>query len=215
MKILVIDDDAAVRADLVTTLREIGHTCDEAATVDGALLALASGTYAAAVCDLKLDRDPSTLHAALGLRRLPVLLVSGAEPDRLPEIAARYGWAFLAKPWEPDALVAAVERLVRGSSPDVSGARGEVAAPSKSGAQVLAETLVDLVVAGIIGAVLLIVRPDTVVQVICIGILALLAGVRAADLAASIRGLPTRGGPSAIALATLSAGAARLLGDNT
>lgn len=34
MKILVIDDAADVRADLVTTLRQVGHSCDEAATVE-------------------------------------------------------------------------------------------------------------------------------------------------------------------------------------
>lgn len=223
MKILVIDDAADVRADLVTTLRQVGHSCDEAATVEAALLALASNTYAAVVLDLVLDRDPATLHAALGLRGVPVLLVSGADPERLPAVARERGWAFLAKPWEPDALVAAVQRLLDGGRPsDVTGSQGAIRRDpdgtlraTKGTAQIVSETVVDVLALGVLAGELLYVRPASEwIQGGCVVGLLLLAGVRVADLLALSRGLPSRGGPAAVVLATLAAAASRL-GDHT
>lgn len=223
MKILVIDDAATVRAELVATLRQIGHTCDEAADVDAALFALASNTYAAAVLDLVLDRDPGPLHAALALRGVPVLLVSGAEPTRLPAVAREQGWSYLAKPWEPDALVAAVQRLIEGGrSSDVTGQQSAIRRDpdgtlraTKSTAQIVSETIIDVAALGVLAAELLIVRPASEwLQGGCVLGLLLLAGVRVADLVALSRGLPQRGGPAAVVLATLAAAASRL-GDHT
>lgn len=223
MKILVIDDAATVRAELVATLRQIGHTCDEAADVEAALFALASNAYAAVVLDLVLDRDPAPLHAALALRGVPVLLVSGAEPTRLPTVARERGWSYLAKPWEPDALVAAVQRLIEGGrSSDVTGQQSAIRRDpdgtlraTKSTAQIVSETIIDVAALGVLAAELLIVRPASEwLQGGCVLGLLLLAGVRVADLVALSRGLPQRGGPAAVVLATLAAAASRL-GDHT
>lgn len=223
MKILVIDDAADVRAELAATLRQIGHTCEEAGTVDAALHALASATPAAVVLDLVLDRDASSLHSALASRGLPVLLVSGTDPSRLPSVARDHGWSYLAKPWEPDALVAAVQRLLDGGrTSDVTGVQsairrdpdGRVTA-TKSTAQIVSETVIDVAALAILGAELLLVRPASEwIQGGCVVGLLLLAGVRVADLLALSRGLPTRGGPAALVLATLAAAASRL-GDPT
>lgn len=222
LKILVIDDAADVRADLVTTLRQVGHSCDEAATVEAAFLALASATYAAVVLDLVLDRDPTQLRAALALRGVPVLLVSGADPERLPAVAREHGWSYLAKPWEPDALVAAVQRLLEGGrAADVTGSQSAIrrdpdgtVRASKGTAQIVSETVVDVLALGVLAGELLVVRPASEwIQGGCIAGLLLLAGVRVADLVALSRGLPQRGGPAAVVLATLAAAASRL-GDN-
>ena len=65
----------------------------------------------------------------------------------------------------------------------------------------------------ILGAVLIVVRPESPwVQGGCVVGLLLLAGVRVADLVALSKGLPVRGGPSALVLALLGAASTRLGG---
>ena len=63
-----------------------------------ALAALAAETPLCVVLDLVLGSDATPLHTALTRRRLPVLLVSGADPSALPEVAHSRGWSYLAKP---------------------------------------------------------------------------------------------------------------------
>jgi len=106
--VLVIDDDEAARYLVVHTLRGT-YDVGEAATVAAALAALRQAPPDVVVLDLVLDREASELHAALVRRGLPVVLVSGTEPSRLPAEAEARGWRYLAKPVDPDALRAAVE----------------------------------------------------------------------------------------------------------
>lgn len=212
----VIDDDPAAADAIARTLRESGREVRVSTSVTDALATLAAETPAAVVLDLVLGSDASALHAALVRRRLPVLLVSGAEPARLPEVAEPRGWRWLAKPCEPDALLTAVASLVEERSPSdrpqSAASRGAVT-PAKSTAQTISETLVDLAALAILGGVLLVLRPASPwIQGGCIVGILLLAGVRVADLVALSRGLPLRGGPSAAVLALLGAAASRLGG---
>lgn len=218
--ILVIDDTLVSADAIARTLRETGREVLIASSVPDALAALAADTPICVVLDLVLGSDATPLHAALVRRRLPVLLVSGIEPQRLPEIAEPRGWRWLAKPIEPDALVTAVASLVEASTGEhraapssfTRGADGAVTA-TKSTAQVVSETIVDVLALAILGAVLIVVRPSSPwVQGGCVVGLLLLAGVRVADLVALSKGLPMRGGPSALALALLGAASSRLGG---
>lgn len=220
MRVLVIEDNAVARDELAATLASCGHTCEPAATVDAALLALASGEWDGCVLDLILDRDATALHAALAGRRVPVLLVSGAEPSRLPAVAREHGWIWLAKPWEPDALVAAVTRLLEGGRADISGTQSAIrrdpdgtVRATKSTPQIISETVVDVVALAVLAAELLVVRPASEwIQGGCVLGILLLAGVRVADLVALSRGLPSRGGPAATLLALVTAAASSRLG---
>lgn len=221
MRVLVIEDNAAARDELAATLASCGHTCEPAATVDGALLALASGEWDGCVLDLLLDRDATALHAALASRRVPVLLVSGAEPSRLPAVAREHGWSWLAKPWEPDALVAAVTRLLEdGGRADISGTQSAIrrdpdgtVRATKSTPQIISETVIDVVALAVLAAELLVVRPASEwIQGGCVAGILLLAGVRVADLVAISRGLPSRGGPAATLVALVTAAASSRLG---
>lgn len=222
-KILVIDDDAAVRGELARLLRQTGHVADEAASVADAFVALAGGAYASVILDLSLGGgvDPKPLHDALDARGVPVLLVSGVDPSRLPEFANPRGWPYMAKPWEPDALLERVERMVRTSAPDATGGRSAITQGAdgsmrvtKGTAQIVSETIIDVAALAILGGELLFVRPASEwIQGGCVVGLLLLAGVRVADLVALSRGLPQRGGPAAVVLATfapIAAGIARL-----
>lgn len=79
--------------------------------------------------------------------------------------------------------------------------------------QIIAETLIDLVALGIIGAALLLERIHSEwLQGVAIAAMLLLAGVRVSDLVALSRGLPGRGGPTALVLAAAGALAARYVG---
>lgn len=218
--ILLIDDDAVAADAIARTLRETGREVVIAPTVDAGLAALAAETPLAVVLDLVLDRDAATLHAALVKRCIPVLLTSGVEPSRLPEVAGPRGWRYLPKPVEPDALVSAVASLVERSTGEhravpssiVRDADGRVSAV-KSTAQVVSETVIDALAIVTLAAELFIVRPSSLwIQGGCILGILLLAGVRAADLVALSRGLPMRGGPAALALALLGAASTRLGG---
>lgn len=218
--ILVIDDDAGAADAIARTLRETGREVLVASTVDAALAALAAETPLCVVLDLVLGADATPLHTALVRRRLPVLLVSGADPQRLPAVAEPKGWRWLAKPCEPDALVTAVAALVGGvtgehrapQSSITRGADGAMTA-TKSTAQVISETVVDALALAILGAVLIVVRPESPwVQGGCVVGILLLAGVRVADLVALSKGLPTRGSVGALVLAIVGAAGTRLGG---
>lgn len=220
--ILIIDDDAAAADSIARTLRETGREVRVSTSVADALATLAAETPACVVLDLVLGTDAAPLHTALVKRRLPVLLVSGAEPARLPEVAEPKGWRWLAKPCEPDALVTAVASLVDATALDrvsqssiTRGANGTITA-TKSTAQIISETVVDSGALAIIGAVLLIVRPSSPwIQGGCLVGILLLAGVRVADIVAIAKGLPSRGGPAAMVLAALAPVLARLANTNT
>ena len=105
---LVIDDDAPARSLVVHALRE-RYDVQEAATVAAALEAVRQSPPDVVVLDLCLDREPGELHAALVRRGLPVVLVSGQEPRRLPAEAEARGWTYLTKPVDPPVLAAAVD----------------------------------------------------------------------------------------------------------
>jgi CheY-like chemotaxis protein len=105
---LVIDDDGPARGLVVHALRD-HYAVHEAASVAAALEAVRQWTPDVVVLDLCLDREPGELHAALVRRGLPVVLVSGQEPGRLPAEAEARGWTYLTKPVDPPVLAAAVD----------------------------------------------------------------------------------------------------------
>jgi len=205
-RILVVDDDDAARLSLASPLRESGYEIAEAATVAGALAALAGSTPSAVVLDLSLDADASPLHDALTSRRVPTLLVSGRAPETLPAVADPRGWAYLAKPVAHEALISGVAAIL--PAPVAPAAP----APESFGTRALA-TVIDGLALAILGGELFVVRPSSEwIQGACIAGILLLAGVRVADIVAAARGLPVRGGPGALVLAVGGALAARMGG---
>jgi CheY-like chemotaxis protein len=203
--ILVIDDDPAARLSLVSPLRESGHDVSEAATVSAALAALASTTPTACVLDLSLDVDASPLHAALAARRVPTLLVSGRAPEKFTAVADPHGWSYLAKPVAHEALLASVSALLPAPSDTASRDR----TTQRSVLESLLATAVDVLAILTLRTVLLVLHPAEWLQALCIMGILLLAGVRLAELGATLRGLPTRGGPGALVVALGSAFVAR------
>jgi CheY-like chemotaxis protein len=113
IRVLLIDDEEAFLVTAGEMLRQTGHSVTTAPTVAAALALLARRPLpSVVVLDLVLgEEDPRRLHEALVRRGVPVLLVSGAEPERLASVAEEHGWRWASKPVEPDALLTTLDAL--------------------------------------------------------------------------------------------------------
>ena len=116
MRLLVIEDDAALRQSLARTFREEDFAVDTAADGVEGLEKAGLGPYDCIVLDVMLPRlDGWQLLARLRPAcRTPVLMLTArdAVPDRirgLDQGAADY----LTKPFDPDELVARIRALIR------------------------------------------------------------------------------------------------------
>ena len=119
IRVLLIDDEEAFLVTAGEMLRQTGHSVTTAPTVAAALALLARRPLpSVVVLDLVLgEEDPKRLHEALVRRGVPVLLVSGAEPERLEAVAGENGWRWASKPVEPDALLATLDALAERPTP--------------------------------------------------------------------------------------------------
>lgn len=111
MRLLVIEDQPALLTMVASLLREAGHDVREASTVAAALSALDESLPEAVVLDLVLDAPSAALRERLRAAKLPALLVSGAPEADARNAALAHGWDVLLKPFEPEDLLARVERL--------------------------------------------------------------------------------------------------------
>ena len=121
ISILVVDDDANLRALVSTVLESAGYLTLEAATGEAALQ-LAAEPPALVVLDVLLP-GISGYHVCRRLRDrfgdgLPIIFVSGARTDPVDRVAGLLLGAddYLAKPFAPDELLIRVERLIRRST---------------------------------------------------------------------------------------------------
>ena len=111
MRLLVIEDQPALLTMVASLLREAGHDVREAATVAAALSALDESLPEAVVLDLVLDAPSAALRERLRAAKIPALLVSGANESDARNAAIAHGWDVVLKPFEPEDLLARVERL--------------------------------------------------------------------------------------------------------
>ncbi|MBI4956364.1 MAG: response regulator [Myxococcales bacterium] len=113
---LVLDDNGALARTVARKLRGLGRPV-LVATCDAARAALADPMgLVAAVLDVELPDGRGTeilRELRVGLRDLPVLVVSGADDSRLVLEVRRLGAEFAPKPFCGDELRAFAERVVR------------------------------------------------------------------------------------------------------
>ncbi|MBI1209491.1 MAG: response regulator [Azospirillum sp.] len=123
-RILLVEDDADVRATLVVSLKIAGFEVDEANDGAEAFAALAQNSYDLIVTDLWMPKvDGIDLLKYLAGRRpkISVIAISGGAPGRAPldfsvALAETYGAdAVFHKPFDNDELVGAVIRMIAGS----------------------------------------------------------------------------------------------------
>jgi len=114
LKVLVVEDDDALRDALLVTLEAAGHHPVGAGGGGEALELLARGRFSMVISDLRMaPMDGLQLLAEIRSRQpaLPVLLMT-AFGDVDKAVAAMRGGAcdFMLKPFEPKALLAQIER---------------------------------------------------------------------------------------------------------
>ena len=114
LKILVVEDDDALRDALLVTLEAAGHQPTGAAGGYQALAALASGRYSMVVSDLRMaPMDGLQLLAEIRGRYpgLPVLLMTAfGDVNRAVEAMRGGACDFMLKPFEPKALLDQIGR---------------------------------------------------------------------------------------------------------
>ncbi|SIS12129.1 sigma-54-dependent transcriptional regulator [Pseudomonas sp. A214] len=139
IKVLLVEDDRALREALADTLVLAGHDYTAVGSAEDALLAVAQEAFGLVVSDVNMPGMDG--HQLLGLLRarqpqLPVLLMTAHGAVERAVDAMRQGAAdYLVKPFEPKALLDLVARHALGS-PAVEG-EGPVAIEPAS-AQLLA-----------------------------------------------------------------------------
>lgn len=118
---LVVEDDDTIREALSLTLQSEGFDTREAATLSEARAALDVEQPTVVVLDLMLPDgrgDELLSELARASHSPPTVLVS-ASPDA-PDIAMRYGIAWMRKPFDLDRLIGALKQAIaRGRSPSV------------------------------------------------------------------------------------------------
>jgi two-component system, chemotaxis family, chemotaxis protein CheY len=119
--ILVVDDSSSIRELLVFTLKERGYTVIEAGNGEEALAKLAVGKINLIVCDVNMPvMDGITFvktvkadAAYADFRFTPVImLTTEMGEDRKTEGRDAGVKAWITKPFAPDKLVSAIEKLI-------------------------------------------------------------------------------------------------------
>jgi DNA-binding NtrC family response regulator len=123
-RLLLVEDDTAVREVISRVLARAGFTVEQVVSVEGALEALerSAGHVALVLSDVKLQ-GLSGLDLARVIRErwpgLPVCLLSG-RPDRRQYPRYETDRGYLEKPSSVTTLLAEVERLIGGSAGGMS-----------------------------------------------------------------------------------------------
>ena len=117
-KVLLVEDDRALREALADTLALGGHAYRAVDCAEAALLAIAEEPFGLVVSDVNMPgMDGHQLLALIRQRQpqLPVLLMTAYGAVERAVAAMRQGAAdYLVKPFEPQALLALVERHALG-----------------------------------------------------------------------------------------------------
>ena len=130
-RVLVVEDDEAMRAFLEESLREEGYAVTTASNTLSAIVTLLGGQADVLVVDWKMpDLDGFALLSAV--RRcftdVPVIFVTAfARPDVEKRALEEGAFSFLPKPFRLSVLVAEIERALR--SRPVPGGGGGVRRP--------------------------------------------------------------------------------------
>ena len=125
-RVLIVDDEAAIRRFAARVLLEEGFEVLEAEDGVQALTTIATGQVNAVVSDIVMPRlNGVQLMEALSISHphLPVVLMSGYATGELVGMGIAAPCALLAKPFPPERLIEEVRRCLRGADPLALGAR--------------------------------------------------------------------------------------------
>ena len=117
MRVLVADDSDTLTSLVSDILTTEGHQVDVARTGTEAWDMLTAASYDAILCDVVLPGlDGLRLYRRVTHERpdlVPRLVLMSGRTEQVRQFAAATGAAFLAKPFQVDALLACLERCDR------------------------------------------------------------------------------------------------------
>jgi len=115
-RLLVVDDDAAMRALLASLFQQKGYPVEEAASADEALERAREAEFDAVLSDIKMP-GKTGIEMVGELRRIrpdtPVVLMTAfGSIDSAVEAMRAGAFDYITKPFEPDAVLLTVERAL-------------------------------------------------------------------------------------------------------
>ena|SRR3989441_9411867 len=132
-RVLVVEDDEAMRAFLEESLREEGYAVTTASNTLSAIVTLLGGQADVLIVDWKMpDMDGFALLSAVGrcFTNVPVIFVTAfARPEVEKRALEEGAFSFLPKPFRLSVLVAEIERALR--TRPVPGGGGGVHRPPR------------------------------------------------------------------------------------
>jgi DNA-binding NtrC family response regulator len=113
-RLLIVDDDSAMREMLASLFQEQGYATDSAESFDAAVARLADAEYDAVLSDIKMP-GRSGIDLVGELRRLrpetPIVLMTAfGSIDSAVEAMRAGAFDYVTKPFEPEAVLFALER---------------------------------------------------------------------------------------------------------
>lgn len=119
-RILIVDDDRALRHVLGELLKAAGHTVDQAADGHDALRCLDSGVYDMVLLDIGLPgvSGLDVLAYARARTSPPIVIMMTADdtPETLLVAVRRQAYRYLRKPFAPSAIVEVVDEAIAWAS---------------------------------------------------------------------------------------------------
>jgi DNA-binding response OmpR family regulator len=119
-RVLLVDDDRALRHVLATLLKEAGHFVESAGDGPEAIALLGNDTFDIVLLDLGLP-SMSGLEVLARARALPtpplvVVMTADDTSETLLEAVRRQAYRYLRKPFAPNAIVAVVDEAIAKAS---------------------------------------------------------------------------------------------------
>ncbi len=150
MRILIVEDDAALARSIVALLRSAGHAVDPVARGEDALIALADEPYALVILDVGLpDIDGFAVLQAIRRRgdKVPVLMLTARDAldDRVRGLDLGAD-DYLRKPFAPEELEARIRALGRrrGGDPTPELVIGSLVLNRSTGQAQIGDRVLDL-----------------------------------------------------------------------
>ena len=115
-RILIVDDDRALRLVLSKLLSDAGHTIDQAADGRDALRRLDAGAFDIVLLDIGLP-DLSGLDVLAHARTVPsppivIMMTADDTPETLLAAVRRQAYRYLRKPFAPTAIVEVIDDAI-------------------------------------------------------------------------------------------------------
>lgn len=119
-RVLIVDDDRALRHVLAALLADAGHVVEQAADGHEALRRLEAGGLDVVLLDIGLPGvsglDVLTRARASASPPIVIMMTSDDTPETLLSAVRRQAWRFLRKPFAPSAIVEVIDDAVAASA---------------------------------------------------------------------------------------------------